>query len=186
MGMVVAAGPLAPSRMPQHQPPSLNDFHDYHTPSLTDPMLDSAEGSTGSDSLQEAGTSSSHLNHRLNPHGMVGVGVMGGLVVDSKQVCTDSSSGDDDGAGKLPASKKRRSMGTTTFELPGSSSLGATATAVAGGSVVTGQASFPSLSSPSVGSTGHRSHGLPPNIARTGGIAHNIRLPASAASASAT
>uniref|UniRef100_A0A7S4I3G7 BZIP domain-containing protein n=1 Tax=Odontella aurita TaxID=265563 RepID=A0A7S4I3G7_9STRA len=174
-----------PPRMPQHQPhhpsahahqaPSSNDFHDYHAPSLPDPMLDSGEGSTGSDSPQESGTSSGADNNRH--HG--GHRIHRQVVVGTKHVCTDSSSGDDMDTGlgndKMPATKKRRSntggVSSTTFEVPRDTT-------------VTGHASMPGLSSqPPSQANQCRTHGLPPNIARTGGISHSIQ-PSSAASSS--
>ena len=96
-----------------------NDFHDYHAPSLPDP-LESGESSPESDSPHDG--DSDHC-----------------VVTSSKKMCTDSSS--DDKEGEIGANESKANS------LPG----------VAAGPMTTQNPSK-----------------LPPNIAKAGGISHNV------------
>ena len=92
---------------------SANDFHDYHAPSLPDPLLDSGE----SDSPHDG--DSDHC-----------------VVTSKKHISTDSSSGDDvkDGNAKDPSGEEGAKAAASSFAK------------------------------------------LPPNIARKGGISHNVTV----------
>ena len=68
--------------------PSSNDFHDYHAPSLPDPLLESGGSSPGSDS----------------PH------VDSDNCVVGKHMCTDSSSGEDDKTSSDPNPQKKQKV----------------------------------------------------------------------------
>lgn len=119
-----------------------NEFHVYNAPSLPDPKLDS-EGSSPSDEDQGEASNSS-----------------GGEGGETKQVSTDSSSGEDDklsvSAVKVNMTKKRK---VATNPSTASVASAGMAAAAAGG----GQAAS-TMSCP-----------LPPNIAKSGGISHNVQ-----------
>lgn len=111
-----------------------NDFHDYHAPSLPDPLLDSGGSSPESDSPHDGDS-----DHCV-------------VTNNNKHMCTDFSSGDD---------LKRISSGNSKEgSKNGSSSDGK-----------------PSSNQEDVSKTGAmtKNHAkLPPNIARSGGISHNV------------
>ena len=118
---------------------SSNEYHIYNAPSLPDPKLDSEGGSSPSGYQGESCNSS------------------GGEGGGSKQISTDSSSGEDD---KLSDSAvkssvaKRRKLGADNVRTNLSPTAGMAAAQAA----------------PLA-----RTASLPPNIARSGGITHNIR-----------
>jgi hypothetical protein len=124
----------------QHRSAS-NDFHDYNAPSLPDP-------------LPRSGDSSSSIADGIDSENCV-VG---------KQMCTDSSSGEDEKSNTAAVEQhklsKKRKFGSNAHE-------NTTMADHAGGPncVV---ASQPSIISTSVN--------LPPNIARAGGISHNVKV----------
>uniref|UniRef100_A0A7S1Z1U9 PAS domain-containing protein n=1 Tax=Ditylum brightwellii TaxID=49249 RepID=A0A7S1Z1U9_9STRA len=155
---------------------SSNDFHDYHAPSLPDPMLDSS----GSDSPTEsrARSSSDHHHH----HVMVG----------TKHVCTDSSSGDDEDkmmatttTTTKPSATKKRKIGNNASCTTASTnnvvinSSSATMRKTESMDISNGNTSpnttTNNTASLSISQKMPQKTGLPPNIARSGGISHNIR-----------
>jgi len=130
-----------------------NDFHDYHAPSLLDPLPEPGGSSPGSDSRRGGGEGGGGFD-------LDNCVVVGG----NKHMCTDSSSGEDDKVAAAHAHNKRK----------GDDGHAATETAQAGSSAgVVAAALRPSL---------------PPNIARSGGILHNVQAfqpqPTSVAAAS--
>ena len=137
-------------KQPQKQPQTNNDFHDYHAPALPDPMLGDSEGSSQVDSAMESNNSSN------------------GAVGASKQVSTDSSSGEEDKLSEKATKQgppKRRRVGdaqssTTLTDPPGVPKT--VATHSAGAAAMAARAA-------------QRHSGLPNNIAKKGGISHNIR-----------
>ena len=137
-----------------------NDFHDYHAKPLPDPRLDG--GSTDSDSPTNASDNA----------------------VAGKQLCTDSSSsGDDEKASKAKESMQDVPPNVEIISTK-EENLKAKITESAINQLKPPKAPVavtdPSVSSNSDGGTGlikpvpTRST-LPPNIARSGGISHNIR-----------
>jgi hypothetical protein len=104
-----------------------NDFHDYHAPSLPDPLLESGGSSPGSDSPR---------------------GDSDNCVVGGKHMCTDSSSGEEEKAAKKSKQGSGSGDSSNATNKPAAEVDGAPKTNFAG---------------------------LPPNIARSGGIAHNVR-----------
>ncbi len=151
-----------------NQAQSNNDFHDYHAQPLPDPRLDG--GSTDSDSPTNA-----------SDNAVVG-----------KHVCTDSSSsGDDEKPSKKRGSPKRNvppnveilSKRSGGGDVKADTKIGSISTTqvermktIKGAAAVTD----PSVSSNSeTGTTFVKpvatKSSLPPNIARSGGISHNIR-----------
>lgn len=133
------------------QKPS-NDFHDYDAPSLPDPMLDSGVSSQGSDSPSESRKCPSGAN-----------------VSGTKHVSADSSSGDED----KPSKRQRLAL---HHHAAGGALLAAPEHAQQSAGVAAAM-SHNSMNAP--GGAPLR-HGLPPNIARSGGISHSIRPIASA------
>jgi len=107
-----------------------NEFHDYNAPSLPDPKLDSDGSSPGEDYQGDSSNSS------------------GGEGGGTKQVSTDSSSGEDD---RLSDS------------------------AVKSNTAKRAKVSIASPAAASDGTPGARQATLPPNIAKSGGISHNVR-----------
>jgi len=151
------------------QQTSNNDYHDYHAQPLPDPKLDSTS-SAGSSNESDSPT-----------NGYI-------AVTAGKHVCTDLSSGDEERSNHQPTKKRRLDSQQSTIEItPGNSTLSTTTTANPLQTAeenrnldvnVLGQ-TLPN--DPIIGSTstigdaaGNRSN-LPPNIARSGGISHNIR-----------
>lgn len=148
-----------------------NDYHDYHAPSLPDPMLDSG-GSSGGDSPTDSRNGSDLAVNRES---------------GNKHVCTDSSSGDEE---KLPgpvtikpSPKKRRTHSpspgvavnngsTPPFAAPHPpiNPNGNDAVPMS----ITSEIAAPAPAGPLVANKPQRS-GLPANIARSGGISHNIK-----------
>jgi len=114
-----------------------NEFHVYNAPSLPDPKLDSEGSSPGEEYQGESSNSS------------------GGEGGETKQVSTDSSSGEDDKLSERAVKRRKVTMKPP----PAGGSAGMAAAA--------GQAA-PPMTCP-----------LPPNIARSGGIAHNVKPVAS-------
>lgn len=142
-------------------------YHDYHAQPLPDPKLDSA-GSAGSESVLSMGNDSDNA-------------------VVGKHHCTDSSSGDEEKP-RQTQSKKRPIPPTLeiTTDQGGLAnkvmrvSMEKKVSCVPQAPSVT--ATDPSQRSLSSGENGRSAHGiasvrsnLPPNIARSGGISHNIR-----------
>ena len=195
---LVVGGVVREILPPSGRTQSSNDFHDYHAPSLPDPMLDSGEGSTGSDSPMEsrAGSDTGGL-----PEGRRrGTGISG-----NKHVCTDSSSGDEDNkpsgcpiSGSVKsATKRRRTIGpvaTAAYDKSISSSLTPPqdvtnvwihtpipASITNRTSAMAGHTTSMRLSTERQSYVTGSPHcapqqpGLPPNIARSGGISHNIK-----------
>jgi hypothetical protein len=122
-----------------------NDYHDYHAPSLLDP-------------LPESGRSISSSSDGIDSDNCVA----------GKHTCTDSSSGDDEKMNNsadadLNPTKKRKSKHDCKQN---SAAMGGGARDVA--------SSGAPASQPSNAATG-RLNNLPPNIARSGGIAHNVK-----------
>lgn len=117
-----------------------NDFHDYNAPSLPDP-------------LPRSGGSSSSIADGIDSDNCVA----------GKQMCTDSSSGEDETSNTAVAEtqniSKKRKVGSSVHTDT------ATAPNVVGSNVVA--ASQPSATTTSLN--------LPPNIARAGGISHNVK-----------
>jgi hypothetical protein len=106
---------------------NVNDFHDYHAPSLPDPLLDSGGSSPESDSPHDG--DSDHC-----------------VVTNNKHMCTDSSSGDD-----LNSKNGFSSDGKPISNQAGKTEDNSKAETI----------------------TKNISK-LPPNIARSGGISHNV------------
>lgn len=117
-----------------------NEFHVYNAPSLPDPKLDSGEGSSGPGEDYQGESSNSS----------------GGEGGETKQVSTDSSSGEDDklSDSAVKANVKRRKITPKPSATAGTPSAGMAAA----------QQAAPTTSS-----------SLPPNIAKSGGISHNVR-----------
>eukprot|EP00579_Thalassiosira_antarctica_P003921 CAMPEP_0201903860 /NCGR_PEP_ID=MMETSP0902-20130614/55696_1 /ASSEMBLY_ACC=CAM_ASM_000551 /TAXON_ID=420261 /ORGANISM="Thalassiosira antarctica, Strain CCMP982" /LENGTH=676 /DNA_ID=CAMNT_0048437927 /DNA_START=33 /DNA_END=2063 /DNA_ORIENTATION=+ len=175
----------SPSSNDTHQllrnnPPS-NDFHDYHAPSLLDPLPDSGDSisSPSCDSPQEGvvldgkhmctDSSSGHplpdsgdSSRRSSDSPQEGDSD-NGVVMDGKHMCTDSSSGEEEKAtssnNDANPQKKRKMMDIAAATNQNSV---ASATLQVGSSGTT--APKPSIS-----------NSLPPNIARSGGIFHNVK-----------
>ena len=103
-----------------------NEFHDYNAPSLPDPKLDSEGSSPGEDYQGESSNSS------------------GGEGGGTKQVSTDSSSGEDDKMSDSAIKSNTAKRVKMSMMPPASTADASEAT-------------------------------LPPNIAKTGGISHNVR-----------
>lgn len=122
-----------------------NEFHDYNAPSLPDPKLDSEGSSPGEDYQGESSNSSGGEGR-----------------AETKQVSTDSSSGEgddlSDSAVKANVTKRRK----VTVKPPPPPAASAAPGTSAG--MAAAQAATQSMSS-----------SLPPNIARSGGISHNVR-----------
>lgn len=118
-----------------------NDFHDYNAPSLPDP-------------LPQSGGSSSSIADAIDSDNCV-VG---------KQMCTDSSSGDDETSNTAVAEtqniSKKRKVGNSVHTNT------ATAPIVVGSNVVAASQSSATTTS----------FNLPLNIARAGGISHNVKV----------
>lgn len=135
-----------------HNPPS-NDFHDYHAPSLEDPLPESGGSSPSSQDIESDN-----------------------CVVGGKNMCTDSSSSEEDKA-TVPQSKRAR-KGDFRGLLNHNSHVASAAVARSAAASSLTQANVTKPSS------------LPPNIARTGGILHNVKvqppMPAAAAAATST
>jgi hypothetical protein len=143
-------------------------YHDYHAKPLPDPKLDSA-GSSGSDSLPSIDNDSDNA-------------------VVGKHLCTDSSSGDEEKPRK--AERKKRPI-PPTLEITTDQGGGLTNT-VMRASMEKKDNYAPQPASVTATDPSQRSHSssengqsaqvitsvrstLPPNIARSGGISHNIR-----------
>jgi hypothetical protein len=132
-------------------------FHDYHAQPLPDPYLDSGEGSTGSDSPSESMKES-------------------GISTNVKQVCTDSSSGDDENPPRN-INKKRRLMSTPPTVAIMSQRDGQTLTSNVSneeGKII------PAINCVSASDAGSskvqpKRTSLPPNLSLSGGIVHNVR-----------
>jgi len=152
---------------------SNNDYHDYHAQPLPDPKLDSGGSSAGSTNGSDSPANGSDI------------------AVAGKHVCTDSSSGDEERSSH-PHTKKRRlnsmepSVEINTGSGPLSSTNPSTATPLQTSedsrNLEPNTLGQTPVSDPIVGSTtstivepaGKRPN-LPANIARSGGISHNIR-----------
>ena len=133
-------------------------YHDYHAQPLPDPKLDSA--SAGSDS--SAGNDSDNA-------------------VVGKQICTDSSSGEDERPRKI---QRKRNPIPPTLEITTDGGLANEVMRVSMDKKeeqIPQQATSVTATDPSActnsetGLSSLRSTILPPNIARSGGISHNIR-----------
>ena len=120
----------------------LNDFHDYHAPSLPDPLLDSGGSSPESDSPHDGDSDN---------------------CVVTKHMCTDSSSGDDI-KGMSSTSKEDGSKNGSNDDKPNLNQAVAEDGSKAGSSMNLAK--------------------LPPNIARSGGISHNVTATAMPSAAS--
>jgi len=160
-----------------------NEFHDYHAASLPDPMLDSGEGSAGSDSPidkdeKEEGEDSansdiddiprtSHLynakqqeqqqpmrtmlnNSIIQNHNMAGTNISSNNETRSAEVATEAT--------VTSANHK-----TIHHSTPASAA------------VTTGTTNSSTKSRGMIVGGGIKFAGLPANIARSGGISHNIR-----------
>eukprot|EP00546_Thalassionema_frauenfeldii_P001757 CAMPEP_0178934814 /NCGR_PEP_ID=MMETSP0786-20121207/24119_1 /TAXON_ID=186022 /ORGANISM="Thalassionema frauenfeldii, Strain CCMP 1798" /LENGTH=937 /DNA_ID=CAMNT_0020612733 /DNA_START=167 /DNA_END=2980 /DNA_ORIENTATION=- len=134
-----SSGSSGESRRKKQQ--NSNDYHDYHAPALPDPKLGDSEGSSPSDSPEESNNSSN--------------GGETGVLVGTKHVSTDSSSGDEDKMSDRavkPSSAKRQKVEDAN------------------------QVSSNASVAPSNSNSDSASRSaLPPNIAKKGGISHNIR-----------
>ena len=133
---------------------SSNDFHDYHAQPLPDPMLDSGN-STGSDSPVENGPELSSGKHTIS---------------------ADSSSGDEESPSQK--SKKRRLSLPPTLQIPSKTNDASKSDKGKEMSGVSGK--IIPLSEPSNEKNDQvvkpeTKRSLPPNIARSGGISHNVR-----------
>jgi hypothetical protein len=136
-----------------------NDFHVYNAPSLPDPKLDSESSNAADDSQGESNDSS------------------GAEADGMKQVCTDSSSsGEED---KLSDSAVKASFPKRRKVSANGSAVGVIAASVAdtGGTADTSLPAPPRRTAlpPNIAKSGGISHNiLPPNIAKSGGISHNV------------
>ncbi len=136
--------------------PTNNDYHDYHAQPLPDPKLDSG----GS-----AGTGSDPGNDSDN-------------AVVGKHLCTDSSSGDEE---KPQQGLKRKCPAPPPLEILAKKTSFAS-TKTPGMDLRTKEADVPLTNNPAVtdlslgsNSTNTVRSTLPPNIAGSGGISHNVR-----------
>ena len=114
------------------RPSPNNDFHDYHAPSLEDP-------------LPSGGSSPSSRDIDSD-----------NCVVGGKNMCTDSSSSEEDKS--APQKKRARQEDSSNNEVSAAQAAGG-ATAVA-----------------TTQSTAAKPPSLPANIARSGGILHNVKV----------
>lgn len=151
-----------------------NDFHDYHAPSLPDPLLPESGGSSPSSDERQEGEEGDGMDSD-------------NCVVGGKNMCTDSSSSGDDekpsalevAAAAVGPSKKRKLAEPAS----GNSQAADAAQAVASSGITS------ALQSSGTAAL-CRQASLPPNIARTGGILHNVKAvvqqPATASLGTAT
>lgn len=116
-------------------PPS-NDFHDYHAPSLPDPLPGSGGSSPSSDSPQDMDSD---------------------ICVAGKHMCTDSSSGEEDKERKMAGGKKHTASASNQGNAESSTALQARP-------IGNAASHLPPMRT-----------NLPPNIARSGGIQHNVK-----------
>jgi len=151
---------------------SNNDYHDYHAQPLPDPKLDSGGSSAGSTNGSDSPTNGSDI------------------AVTGKHVCTDSSSGDEERSSHTQNKKQRLNSMEPTIEMNARNSP----LSVTNPTAVTPQKTTEETRNLDVNALGHslvrdpivgststiadptaKRQGLPPNIARSGGISHNIR-----------
>lgn len=131
-----------------------NDFHDYHAPSLPDPLLDF--GCPGSDSPR------GESDDNTGGEGSGGNG--------RDPMCTDSSSGEDEKMPLASSNNKKRKGTNETNTQPTGTPTTSTAAAAAAPSATGNHLPYANL---------------PANIARSGGILHNVRPIAPAGGAAA-
>jgi hypothetical protein len=136
------------------QQESSNDFHDYHAQPLPDPMLDSGN-STGSDSPTE-----SHNGPELSGNG-------------KHTVSADSSSGDEENPSHQ--SKKRRLSLPPTLQIPSKANESSQDQEKRGENGNIMSSLEPSTNNNEQVTKPEMTRSLPPNIARSGGISHNVR-----------
>ena len=128
---------------------SSNEYHDYHAQPLPDPMLGDSEESGPAD--DSAGDSNNSLNgHAKSDNG--------------GKVTSDSSSGDEDKSTDQCASKRRKTDAPHSNGVVNHSSGGDVPTNTCALTCSDGVAVAQAIRS-----------GLPANIAKSGGITHNIR-----------
>jgi len=121
---------------------SNNDFHDYHAPSLLDPLPEPGGGSPSIDSRQ------GEQGGGFDPDNCV---VLGG-----KHMCTDSSSGEDDKASANVHKKRKSDDSHVATEVSQAGASGSSSGVASQSNVAAARPS------------------LPRNIARSGGIRHNV------------